>query len=115
MAKFMLKSLLLGVLLFLGILFGMQKAHDEMREMKGTDGKQTIEAPLFEKHTEVEASSPSGEPQFETEKKQLQQEKSFNFFSFLGQKATALVTVFFQAIISAVSFVIEELIGLLSL
>jgi hypothetical protein len=59
MAKFMVKSLLLGVLLFLGILFGMQKAHDEMREMKGAGGNQTIEAPLFEKQTEMEASSPS--------------------------------------------------------
>ncbi|MFC7372520.1 DUF3679 domain-containing protein [Fictibacillus iocasae] len=114
MKKFMAKSLLLGVLLFLGILFGMQKAHNEMSEMKG-EQPTSIEAPLFEKKNNVEAASPATAGTFETDKQQLQKEKSFNFFSYLGQKATALITSIFQTVITVVSFVIGEIIELLSM
>ncbi len=97
MIKYMLKTGGLIVILFIGVLIGMQQANIGMKKMKGYDDPALQSA--FHVSTnhqgEVEASVLGRKinEQTITEKKEMLQEmKAFNFFSEMGKKFTQVLS-----------------------
>ncbi|HZG71013.1 MAG TPA: DUF3679 domain-containing protein [Chondromyces sp.] len=89
MKKFVLKCFLLVSLLFMGVLFGMQKANEGMKEMKGYH-QEALEHPVQVEQTdeELEASflgQQVSSQDLEEKKEKLQEIKAFNLFSSLGR------------------------------
>jgi hypothetical protein len=96
MKRFMLKSILLVSILFIGVLIGMQKANDGIRDMKGyddegfgtpitisEDGTGNIEASLL--------GQEMGSTSITEKKKKLEEMKSFNFFSEIGKSVAGII------------------------
>jgi hypothetical protein len=96
MKRFMLKSLLLVSILFIGVLIGMQKANDGIRDMKGYDDE-AFGTPLTVSEDEagnIEASllgQEMGSTSLTEKKKKLEEMKSFNFFSEIGKSVAGII------------------------
>jgi hypothetical protein len=96
MKRFMLKSLLLVSVLFVGVLIGMQKANDGIRDMKGYD-VEGLGTPLTISEDEtgnIEASllgQEMGSASISEKKKKLEEMKSFNFFSEIGKSVAGIM------------------------
>ncbi|MGF2617152.1 DUF3679 domain-containing protein [Rossellomorea vietnamensis] len=96
MKRFVLKSILLISILFVGVLIGMQKANDGIKDMKGYD-QDTLGTPLTISEDEtgnVEASllgQEMGSASLSEKKKKLEEMKSFNFFSEIGKSVAGVV------------------------
>jgi hypothetical protein len=94
--RFMLKSLLLVSVLFVGVLIGMQKANDGIRDMKGYD-VEGLGTPLTISEDEtgnIEASllgQEMGSASISEKKKKLEEMKSFNFFSEIGKSVAGIM------------------------
>ena len=90
MVRFWLKCTGILLVLFLGVLIGMQQANDGMKKMKG------YEDPAFNSAFHINQSE-QGEMEadilgekvtshdIETKKEKLEEMKAFNFFSSLGR------------------------------
>jgi hypothetical protein len=97
MGKFFLKCIFSAVLLFVGVMIGMEKANEGMRSMKGYEdasmpppvqfakgGDGNMEAALLGKEVHSVET-------LEEKKKKLEEMESFNFFSSLGKKMAKAV------------------------
>ena len=96
MKRFMLKSILLVSILFVGVLIGMQKANDGIMNMKGYDDD-GFGTPLKISEDEtgnIEASllgQDMGSATISEKKKKLEEMKSFNFFSEIGKSVAGII------------------------
>jgi disulfide bond formation protein DsbB len=109
MAKFMFKCFGIILLLLFGVLFGIQKAHIEMNEMKGTSGPGIVES--LSRSLAVEEHAKPSSHDLKAKQETLNRIDSFNAFSALGQKVTDWISVAFTAIVYVLGVVIKEMIG----
>jgi hypothetical protein len=96
MKRFMLKSILLVSILFVGVLIGMQKANDGIRDMKGynDEGFGTPLAISEDETGNIEASllgQEVGSASISEKKQKLEEMKSFNFFSEIGKSVAGIM------------------------
>ncbi|MFD3447674.1 YqxA family protein [Microbacteriaceae bacterium 4G12] len=111
MKRFMMRCLLISIALFISTLFGMQLANDGLKRMKGYND------PTFEqvahvtgtKRGDVEATLLGNTFTIEEKQKQLEQLKSFNAFSKLGDALTAGVEKTTRVSTDAVTSKIREI------
>ena len=108
MRGFILKCLLLVCVLFVGVVIGMNKANQGMKEMKGYDDT-SFQSPVLLQQTEdgkVEASVLGREivsHDFEKKKEKLEEIKTFNIFSEAGKALAKTVTAITQALFDVVT------------
>ncbi|WLR49901.1 DUF3679 domain-containing protein [Bacillus tianshenii] len=115
MWKFLILSAGSALLLFFGVLLGMQQANNSMEEMRGYDDPEMKEVISVEEGEDgvVEASVLGKEvdaTQIEEKKEKLQHIKSFNFFSELGKKLSEILETLFTKIIEISIFAFEKII-----
>ncbi|WP_433743248.1 DUF3679 domain-containing protein [Falsibacillus pallidus] len=110
MKMFMLKCVLLVSILFIGVLMGMEKANEGMHNLKGQDAG--LESPLSLKKDsggEVEASvlgKDVSSSDIEAKKKQLQEMKTFNFFSSIGKSLAESIRSLMEKLVNAIASLI---------
>ena len=98
MGKFLLKTLVLVSVLFIGILIGMEKANQGMVQMKGYDDP-SLPPPIHVSESadgNIEASVMGKElshaEELAKKKKELEQLETFNLFSSMGKGLAKIVT-----------------------
>ncbi len=103
----MLKSMLVVLILFFGVLFGMQKANEGMKNMKGYDDPALYSAFTVDEGKKGVEASVLGQKvtshDLETKKKQLEDMEAFNLFSSIGKKLS-----------NGISEIVQSIVGLLS-
>ena len=105
MIRFTFKCTLVLLVLFLGILIGMQTANDGIKKMKGYNDPTLTSA--FEvnqsKQGELEASvlgKKVTSHDLEKKKEKLEEMKVFNFFSSVGKTLSEAISNLFSSIIN---------------
>jgi hypothetical protein len=110
----MLKCFGLVALLLFGVLLGMQKAHFEMSELKGTADKGIVES-LTQNVTDAKIEkSHSSSHDLKTKQETLAKVDSFNVFSALGKKLTSFISSAFGVMISVLGTVIQGMLAVFS-
>lgn len=114
MPKFMLKCFMLAILVFFGVLLGMQQANEGLKHMKGYDD------PAFEGAFEIESTQEEVEASLLGQKvtshdlaekqKQLEEMEAFNFFSSLGRGIAEIIGNLFTGLMSAAGTGLEKLL-----
>ncbi len=103
----MMKCMLIVLILFFGVLFGMQKANEGMKKMKGYDDPSLYSAfTVDEGKSGVEASvlgQKVTSHDLEKKKKQLEDMEAFNLFSSIGKKMSDGISGVFQSLINLLS------------
>jgi hypothetical protein len=108
MIKFSMKFFLLFLLLFFGVLLGMQQANEGIREMKGYDDPQFSGAfHITEGQSgELEAAL-LGERvtshDIREKQERLEKMEAFNIFSSLGSKFATGISTIFQRLLELIS------------
>jgi hypothetical protein len=116
MAKFMLKCMTLLVVLFFGVLLGMQQASEGINEMKGTatdDYKgafQIQEADNGNYQAAVLGETITSHDLAEKQDK-LENIKAFNIFSEIAGKLSDLISVIFQTGITITMTVFQQILN----
>lgn len=113
MKKFLFKFFLLVIILFFGVLLGMQEANQGLLQMKGFNDHTYGEAFNIQKNENggVEAAVLGKEItayDIEEKQKKLEEMKAFHFFSNLGNKLADLLTLLFQNIVNIVITVFDK-------
>lgn len=105
MIRFSLKCSFILLVLFLGVLIGMQTANDGIKKMKGYDDP-TLSSAFEVNHSkqgELEAAI-LGEKvtshDLEKKKEKLKEMKAFNFFSSIGKKLGDAISNLFNSVIN---------------
>ncbi len=105
MVRFTFKCTLMLLILFLGVLIGMQTANDGIKKMKG------YEDPTLSSAFEVNQSN-QGEMEaailgekvtshdLEKKKEKLEEMKAFNFFSSIGKQLGEVISNIFSSLIN---------------
>jgi Protein of unknown function (DUF3679) len=100
----MMKSMLVVLILFFGVLFGMQKANEGMKNMKGYDDPSLYSAFTVDEGEKGVEASVLGQKvtshDLEEKKKQLEDIEAFNLFSSIGKKLSDGISEIFQSIVS---------------
>ncbi|WP_243290617.1 YqxA family protein [Bacillus sp. FJAT-47783] len=114
MAKFMVKSFLICVVMFLGVIFGMQQANEGLKSMRGYETPETLGAFHIQEKDEgqLEASilgNTVTSHDLEKKQEQLEKMKAFNFFSELGKWLSDAISSLVNAVIDFVSIQLEKL------
>jgi len=104
----MLKSFLLCLVLFIGVIMGMQIANEGIKNMRGYETSETLGAfQLSEKEKgELEASilgNKLSSHDLKQKQEQLEQIEAFNFFSELGKWLSNTIQTLVSSIIEFVS------------
>ena len=91
MKRFMLKCTFIALVLFLGVLVGMQQANEGMKKMQGVEGATSSGQPfqIFEKEDGEKRTLLGAEgtkQDIEAKQQKLEQIKSHNFYSSMGKK-----------------------------
>lgn len=111
MAKFTLKAFVFALLMFFCVLFGMQLANDGIITMRGFDDPTLKDALTVEGEQEDLQVSVLGNDinshDLEKKKDQLEEMKSFNFFSNLGKTLASAISSLLQALIDTIYDVIK--------
>lgn len=114
MTKFMLKCFGLTALLLFGVLFGIQKAHFEMNELKGASDKGLVES-INQNVSGNDGEKPAASSHdLKTKQETLKKVESFNVFSALGQKLTSWISSVFSVMISVLGIIIQEMLSVFS-
>jgi hypothetical protein len=119
MINFFLKSFVVIIVLFFGVLLGMQQANVGLLQMKGYDDPSLGGAFQLNKSDtgEIEASV-LGEQitalGIEEKKQKLEEFKAFNFFSMIGSKIGETLSSTFQALIQFTLSSIDKLLTYLA-
>lgn len=119
MLKFFLKSFALIVVLFFGVLLGMQQANEGLIKMKGyKDHSFTGAFDIEMKESGDVEAAVLGEKLTSHDLKEKQEKlaemKAFNFFSSLAGKLGTIITEFFQKMFQYIINFVEKMISLLS-
>jgi hypothetical protein len=104
MIRFSLKCFGIVLVLFFGILVGMQHANQGMKKMKGYDDPALNSAFTIKESNQgdMEAAilgQKVTSHDLEKKKQKLEEMKAFNFFSAIGKKLSEAVSAGFQALI----------------
>lgn len=105
MVRFTLKCGFVVLVLFLGILIGMQTANDGIKKMKGYDDPALRSAFTVDKseYGELEAAF-LGEKvtshDLEKKKEQLEEMKVYNFFSSIGKKLSDSISSLLSSLLN---------------
>jgi hypothetical protein len=107
MVRFWLKCTGIILVLFLGVLIGMQQANDGMKKMKGYEDPSLNSAFIINQSDQGEMEADIlGEKvtshDLETKKEMLEEMKAFNFFSSLGKTLGETISAAFQALINMI-------------
>lgn len=105
MKKFMLKSVLIVIVMFVCVLFGMQQANEGILRMKGFEDHQFQSALSVKeaKDGEIQASILGNEitsHDLSAKKEKLQKNNTYNFFSSIGKNLSEAITTAAQKLIS---------------
>lgn len=105
MKKFMLKSLLIVVVMFVCVLFGMQQANEGILRMKGFEDDQFQSALSVKeaKDGEIQASILGNQVtshDLSAKKEKLEKNNTYNFFSSIGKSLSEGVTALAKKFIS---------------
>jgi len=104
--KFLFKLCSVILLLFLGVLIGLQQANEGLKTMKGYEDPRFANAvTLNEEDGLYEASflgNDVGEYNLEEKKKELEQMKAYNFFSNMGKNISEGISSLTQKILSKI-------------
>jgi regulatory protein YycI of two-component signal transduction system YycFG len=110
MIKFFLKCFILICVLLVGILFGMQKASNEMEQMSASE---ELGAFNIQKENGVIAAEILGESvdshDLKEKQEELQEVKAFNFFSEIGEQISSLITKVFQFFVAILFSILGKL------
>ncbi|RSK27908.1 DUF3679 domain-containing protein [Bacillus sp. HMF5848] len=116
MVKFLLKTLLVVTILFVGVILGMQQANVGLKKMKGYDDP-TLQSALrveLNNNGDYEANVLGRQitsHDISEKKQQLEEMRAFNFFSMLGKKLSAIMTNAFQAVGNLLASLFEILVN----
>ncbi|MDM5315826.1 DUF3679 domain-containing protein [Fictibacillus sp. b24] len=115
MAKFMLKCFGLVIILLFGVLFGIQKAHFEMDELKTPSLKsiKSLSSTSQNQSKTTEAETVTSHD-IKTKQETLNKIDSFNVFSALGQNLTSWISSAFSVMISVFGIIIQEMLAVFS-
>lgn len=107
MVRFWLKCTGIILVLFLGVLIGMQQANVGMKKMKGYEDPSLNSAFIINQSDQGEMEADIlGEKvtshDLETKKEKLEEMKAFNFFSSLGKTLGETISAAFQALINMI-------------
>ncbi|MFJ7679277.1 YqxA family protein [Peribacillus sp. NPDC097264] len=107
MVRFWLKCTGVLLILFLGVLIGMQQANDGMKKMKGYEDPALNSAFTINQseHGEMEADilgQKVTSHDIETKKEKLEEMKAYNFFSSLGKSLGETVSAAFNALFNMI-------------
>ncbi|MFJ7306925.1 YqxA family protein [Peribacillus frigoritolerans] len=107
MVRFWLKCTGIVLVLFLGVLIGMQQANDGMKKMKGYEDPSLNSAFIINQSEQGEMEADIlGEKvtshDLETKKEKLEEMKAFNFFSSIGKTLGETISGAFQALIDMI-------------
>ncbi|MET3727735.1 hypothetical protein ABID52_001316 [Fictibacillus halophilus] len=116
MTKFMLKCFGLVTILLFGVLFGIQKAHFEMDELKGSPQESVESSSNPSMNQEETKQNPASATSHDIKTKQetLSKIDSFNVFSALGQRLTSWISSAFGVMISIFGVIISEMLAVFS-
>jgi Protein of unknown function (DUF3679) len=114
MTKFMFKCFGITALLLFGVLFGIQKAHFEMNELKGASNKESIESMNDSFSSEDKGVEKTSSHDIKTKQETLNKIDSFNVFSAFGQKLTTWISSAFSVMISVLGIIIQEMLDVFS-
>ncbi|WP_194270797.1 DUF3679 domain-containing protein [Fictibacillus phosphorivorans] len=116
MTKFMLKCFGLVTILLFGVLFGIQKAHFEMDELKGSS-LESVESNSTLSNEQKESKQNSASVtshDIKAKQETLSKIDSFNVFSALGQRLTSWISSAFGVMISIFGVIISEMLAVFS-
>lgn len=105
MVRFTLKCTFIILILFLGVLIGMQTANDGMKKMKGYDDPSLTSAFKVNgfHQGELEAAflgKKITSHDLEKKKEKLEKMKAFNFFSSIGKKLGETINRIFTSLLN---------------
>ncbi|HHY72952.1 MAG TPA: DUF3679 domain-containing protein [Bacillus bacterium] len=105
MKKFIIKFFLLLIVLFFGVLLGMQEANHGLLQLKGFDDKTYGQAFQIKKNKagEVEAAVLGEEitaHDIEAKQKKLEEMKAFHVITSIGGKIADMLTILFQKLVN---------------
>ncbi|RFU61348.1 YqxA family protein [Bacillus sp. V59.32b] len=111
MVRFSLKCAGLVLILFFGILVGMQHANQGMKNMKGYDDPAMSSAFTVKESNQgdMEAAilgQKVTSHDLEKKKEKLEEMKAFNFFSSIGKKLSEVISAGFQALVQKLTSLI---------
>lgn len=102
--RFVLKLVIVVLVLFLGVLIGMQQANEGLKAMKGYDDPRFSQAVSIDENNGIYEATFLGEQignyPLEEKKKELEQIKAFNFFSKIGKQISEGITDITRKILS---------------
>ncbi|MFJ7857674.1 YqxA family protein [Peribacillus sp. NPDC097206] len=107
MVRFWLKCTGVLLILFLGVLIGMQQANDGMKKMKGYEDPALNSAFTINQSEQGEMEADIlGQKvtshNIETKKEKLEEMKAYNFFSSLGKSLGETVSAAFNALFNMI-------------
>ena len=108
MGKFLWKTSLLVLLLFFGVILGMQYANKNMKEMRGYDDPKMYEAFAVEKESEGEINATVlgkeiSTADIEEKKEEMEEWKAYNAISSAGKGISNACTGIFQGLAKLIS------------
>ncbi|MCQ6273620.1 DUF3679 domain-containing protein [Bacillus sp. V3B] len=111
MKMFMLKSMLIAAIMFVSVLFGMQQATLGIHNMQGYPNDQFKGALSLQESGEgqLEASilgNDISSHELEKKKEELEELKTFNFFSSLGKKLAEGISTITEKTIELISGIV---------
>ncbi|WP_141431466.1 YqxA family protein [Bacillus sp. 03113] len=97
MKRFMLKVILIAIVMFISVLFGMQQANEGIHKMKGYEDANLKSAFTMKENTdgEIQASVLGrniSSHDLQSKKEQLEEMKAYNFFSSMGKNLANGIT-----------------------
>ncbi|WP_245947229.1 DUF3679 domain-containing protein [Bacillus taeanensis] len=112
--RFLVKCLLLTMVLFFGVLLGMQEANSGLKKMRGENASfpNAFELSSNEQEAEVLGQTITTHDLKEKQKK-LEEMESFNFFSTIGQKLTELIIELLKITIGFTTALFEKILQLI--
>ncbi|UAL46222.1 DUF3679 domain-containing protein [Sutcliffiella horikoshii] len=116
MKRFMVKCLFISLVLFLGVLLGMQQANDGMRKMKGYDdpafqGEAFRVAETAEGYNGTILGRQLDSQDMKEKQEKLEGIKAYNVFSSAGKKLADGVSGLMSGLFNKVQDTVEEKTG----
>ncbi|MGD6774469.1 MULTISPECIES: DUF3679 domain-containing protein [Bacillaceae] len=116
MKRFMVKCLFISLVLFLGVLLGMQQANDGMRKMKGYDdpafqGEAFHVAETTEGYNGTILGQQLDSQDMKEKQEKLEGIKAYNVFSSAGKKLADGVSGLMGGLFNKVQDTVEEKTG----
>jgi hypothetical protein len=108
--RILVKCLLLTIVLFFGVLLGMQEANNGLKKMRGENASFPNALTLSSENQEAEVLGQTITADDLKEKQQkLEEIEAFNFFSTLGQKLSEVLAALLKITIQFTTALFEKI------